>query len=51
MMNSIVLISISIQELSNLIKTAVAEQLQKKKEKQLLNFREVCQFLKHQLQH
>ena len=44
-MDNIVLLSIPLEELSNLIKTAVANEFQKKKEKQLLNFKEVCQLL------
>ena len=44
-MNNIVLMSISQTELRDIIKEAVHEELSRKKEKELLNFKETCEFL------
>ena len=44
-MNSSVFLSISIEELIELIRTAVRQELNLKKEKELLSFKETCDFL------
>ena len=44
-MDNIVLISISLDELKDLIRDAVRQELSLKKEKELLNFKETCEFL------
>ena len=44
-MNNIVLISLSEEQLRTIIKDAIHEELSQKKEKELLNFKEACEFL------
>jgi predicted DNA-binding transcriptional regulator AlpA len=44
-MDNIVLISLSQEQLKAIIKEAVHEELSRKKEKELLNFKETCEFL------
>jgi len=44
-MNNIVLTSLSEEQLRTIIKDAIHEELSQKKEKELLNFKEACEFL------
>jgi excisionase family DNA binding protein len=44
-MNEMIFLSLSRQELMDLIKAAIKEELNQKKEKELLSFKEMCKFL------
>ena len=44
-MNEVVLISLKKEELENIIKEAVSQALNTDKEKELMNFKETCEFL------
>ena len=44
-MDQIILLSLTLEELKNIIRKAVREELKLKEQKQLLNFREVCELL------
>ena len=44
-MNNKVFISLSLEELKDIIRDAVKQELNLKKEKELLNFKETCKFL------
>lgn len=45
MQNNIVLFSMDKSEFSSIIKNAIQSELSKKKEKELMNFKETCEFL------